>query len=446
METLYSLSPGTLWRYFRSESFAFKAICFYLFLEYVRPQTAYPVLDIIPWSRLTIIATCLALFADKNRQYVSNRADKFVLAFLLIAFLSSMFAYSPKTSWESFVYIGSWVIVYFLITNIVRTEERWFVFFVLFLLVNVKMSLFGFRAWVGRGFAFRGWGVGGAPGWFQNSGEFGIEMCMFLPLVVCTYRGVRDRLSQGKRLLLLFLAVTALGSIIATSSRGAILGIIAVLFWMVLRSRRKFVSLTILCFVVAVGFYFMPAEFLARFDSAGKDSTSTSRLEYWADGIDMMLKYPFLGIGFKNWVVYYGDFFPHKTHMGKIEVCHNTFLEAGAELGWSGLIAYLMLILCCFRNNAETRRIASATGNQLFFHVADGFDGAMVGYLVTSFFIAALYYPFIWITLAFTAALNHVARGVVQVESGAECRDGRRPSTVGAAKLGRYEDERVGIP
>jgi hypothetical protein len=40
--------------------------------------------------------------------------------------------------------------------------------------------------------------------------------------------------------------------------------------------------------------------------------------------------------------------------------------------------------------------------------MAFGFDGALIGYLITGFFVTVLYYPFFWINLAMTVSLHNV--------------------------------------
>src|SRR5690606_31883022 len=74
----------------------------------------------------------------------------------------------------------SWVLVYWLITNIVDTEGRFFIFILSFFLHSFKMSQHAFRSWAMHGFGFRTWGVFGPPGWFADSGELVIQMGIFL--------------------------------------------------------------------------------------------------------------------------------------------------------------------------------------------------------------------------------------------------------------------------
>ncbi|MGH7447786.1 MAG: hypothetical protein ACRELT_09520, partial [Longimicrobiales bacterium] len=108
-------------------------------------------------------------------------------------------------------------------------------------------------------------------------------------------------------------------------------------------------------------------------------------------------------IGFANWLEYYG------RNYGGYQLSHNIFVEAGSELGYTGLAGFVMLIIATGVMNRRTRRMASRmAGGSFFWHMAHGFDGALIGFLVGGFFVTVLYYPFFWMNLAMTAALYNV--------------------------------------
>lgn len=91
---------------------------------------------------------------------------------------------------------------------------------------------------------------------------------------------------------------------------------------------------------------------------------------------------------------------------------HNIFIQAGTELGTVGLIALLGLIVASFVVTARTRRLAKGMGERGRFIAATarGLDGAMIGYLVSAFFVTVLYYPYLWFALGMTSALYAAAR------------------------------------
>jgi len=330
--------------------------------------------------------------------------------FTVVVVASSVLAVSPEASYDQLSVYLSWVLIYLLITNSVDTEGRFFVFVLTFILYSFKMAEFGTRSWATAGFHFRDWGINGAPGWFSNSGEFGIQMCVFLPIVTYFIVSLGQNWSGWKKYLFWSMPVCAVLSIIGSSSRGALVGLAAVALWMLSKSRYKFRGL-VATSVLAVGVYWMlPPEQMARLQTMGDDGTSTSRTTLWARGLDLMRDYPVHGIGYKNWSPYM------QMHYGSPLLPHNIFIEAGAELGYTGLVAFIALIILTFAVNFRTRQLTRhlPKGDRFVFEMAHGLDAALIGFLASGFFVTVLYYPFFWINLAMTVALHAAASNKVR--------------------------------
>lgn len=405
---ILSLRLIPIGRAFREEGVAFWLLCTYLMFEYVRPQSLYPVIDVFPWPTATMALTALAAIAARKTVRIATPANLLLVVFSFVLVLSSITAYRPAAAYEKFEDFFLWMLAYFLITQIVVTERRMFLLMLAFVLFNLKMSLFATRSWISIGFVFRDWGVGGAPGFFSNSGEFGIEMCVFLPIVTYMAIGLRPYLAPWKFAALLAISGTALTGMIASSSRGALLGGSAVIAFMLARSRHRVRALVVAVVLLSGGYLAIPAQQKARLAASGEDKTSTDRLTFWRHGIEMANEYPVLGIGYSNWMPYYRD---HYTAGPKL-LPHNIFIQAVSELGYTGLVAFLLLIGCTFVINSRSRALAIRAGpaGRLTYHLALGLDGALIGFLVSGFFVTVLYYPYFWINLSMTVALSTVAK------------------------------------
>jgi len=404
-DPLYALHPKALWAYVKTQPASFWLICFYLFLEYVRPQSIYDSLVGPPYALICVILTVVTfLFFEGGRIRPRTAADAALGVYTLILLASSVFAWKPGASYDKLDEYFAWVLIYLLISSIVNTERRFLVFLVTFFLYSFKMSQHGTRSWAEDGFIFRDWGTTGAPGWFQNSGEFGVQMCVFLPMVVFFITALAPHWNKLTKALFWAMAVTAVTGIVASSSRGAVLGLAAVALWMLLKSRYRARALVGTVLLTVFVLKILPPEQKARFDSMGEDQTSTSRKEYWQHGRQIMREHPVLGIGYANWQDY------HEATYGLRALPHNIFIEAGAELGYTGLAGFVGMIGATLWVNRRTRKIAKSIpggGNRFLHDTAHGLDGAMVGFLASGFFVTVLYYPFFWINLALTVSLHH---------------------------------------
>ncbi len=406
MNNLYNLKIWDTWEYLKSEDILFWLVNIYLFFEYVRPQTIYPVINFLPYAQIIIIVTFILLFLKGQALSVQNIENKLLIVFFFIVLVSSFLALNPSISYESLYLMVSWILVYIIIINVVNTEKRFFIFLLAFLLYNFKMSFFSFRNWASRGFGFSSWGTGGGPGWFHNSGEFGIEMCIFLPLSAYFIFSFYKHWPKWKTAILLLFPFTALTGTISSSSRGAVLGAIAVICWMWVKSKQKVKGLAILIFVGFLFFSLIPQAQMERFEAIGEDRTSETRLNRWNKGLELVKIYPFFGVGYKNWQV--AD---KKIFDGSGGLPHNIFIDCMSELGILGFIVFIFMIIAIFYNNYQTRKIVKENElSDFLYYTAHGLDAALIGFMVSGFFVSVLFYPYFWINLAMTVALNATAK------------------------------------
>jgi probable O-glycosylation ligase (exosortase A-associated) len=407
-----------IWQGFRQEHAAFVVTCIYLIFEYNRPHMIYPALNIIPWGKTLLLLSIFLAFSDRTSKAPPSAAWRSMLFFSSCVLLSMFFAFSPSSAAKEWTMFFGWFFVVLLLTSVVNTRKRLFLFLVVYFLCNLKMAQHGFRSWAMGGFGFSSWGVTGSPGWFQNSGEFSMEMVVFLPLVLAYIAAFRLDWSRWVRLFFYILVIMVIGSIIASASRGGILGLIVVGFWCLSYSRQRIKALIILTLVALLIFIAIPPEFKARFDTAGKDKTSLSRMTYWEYGLNAVRENPLTGVGFRNWTIWVPVMHPELVmRIGSgdhieyhVEVIHNTYLEAATELGLLGLSVYFAILLQIFISNHRSFKIALKVKDRFLAATAMGLNGSLIGYMVPSYFMSVLYYPYIWILLSLTVCVSSICR------------------------------------
>ena len=411
MARLSALRIGDIVSFVRQQPVSFWGLNFYVFIEYVRPQSVYPALNFLPWGKLSIVVTTLAWLAEGHRAKLRAPANPWLTAFTVIVLIGCFTAYIPGVAFQEVSLYLTWVLIYVLIVGIVNTEERFLIFMLGFLVHSTKMSQHGVRTWASIGFGFQDWGATGGPGWFQNSGEFGIQMDVFFPLSAYFFLALYEHWGLIKRSLFFFMPVSAVVSMIASSSRGALLGGAGAALWMVAKSKyrvRAFVGMGVVAFVVITS---IPEKQLNRFKASGTDNTSTLRLKYWQDGIKITNDLPLTGVGFANWIPYY-----HRYYNPKGQVPHNIFIQASSEIGYPGLLLFVGMIVVTWVSNAQTRRVVrrAKLEGKFISLMAHALDAALIGYLISGFFVTVLFYPYFWFNLAMTSALFRVAQHAVR--------------------------------
>lgn len=409
---LLALDVQALWSATRAAPWALWFLCIYLVVEYTRLQVAYPALDVIPWGQSTLAACLIAVLLEGIGPRRMHAMDLLVLAFFGWVFVSASDALYPQVARQGWTTPANWILMYYLVTRIVVTPRRLLLFWLAFFLVHLKMSQAGTRAFISRGFSFADWGVTGSPGWFQNSGEFAMEMALVVGMSWCFFVALKNHMSTNRlRFLLALVTGTALVSIIASSSRGGQLAVgleLLVLFFITGKVRLR--SVTIATVVLSVGWLLMPAEQKDRFTTMGDDQTSQERIMAWGYAWEATQENPITGIGFENWSQYYRS----KPGLPFVIEIHNTPLEASTELGYPGLIFFLGAVVASFWMNAATRRRSRHLGqwSDVFRGMALGLDMGMVGLFVASLFMSVLFYPSFWMTFALTTSLAETVRRV----------------------------------
>lgn len=409
VEDFYAFKIKTMWGYFKGQHFAFKMICCYLFMEFVRPQSIFPVLDVIPWTKLFILGALLGVFVDKSVKWTSSFANFFMILFSLLiisaTYITPIYADEAKLHFMDFF---SWIIIYFLIINIVNTRERFYIFILIFLVTAAKIAIGTSKSWALRGFSFTSWGLSGPKGFFQNSGELAILMLTLFPLAFYVYQALKNRVGKWERWFLLVCWVCPILTILGASSRGAQVALVLQLAFMFRKSVFKFKPLIGVIVLSAALFYLLPQEQKDRFSNSGTDNTSMQRQLYWEHGWQMMKDYPFTGVGFFNFGPYYEAHYPEDTigGKGKAELPHNIFVQTGTDAGFVGAITFALIILSGMGMAFALAR--RKTASEPTRAIAAGIGVGIFGFLIAGQFVTVSYYPFLWIHMAFIVALKSI--------------------------------------
>lgn len=423
-QPLLALRPRAIWQSLLSSPWSFRWTCMYVFWEYVRPQSIYTFLQGVPWSLISLVLAMAAFLSEGARFRSRTIMNGLLLAFTVVVVASCLTAEYPSVALEQLPIYLNWVVAFALIANTATTERRWFLFMVLFLLWSLKMSQHGAITWIRRGFGFASWGVNGSPGWFQNSGEFALQMGVFVPLSIYFILAVKPYVSKLMARCLWVMPVTGVFSVIASSSRGGQLALVLVALVAAVRSKQRVRNMVVLAVIAPFLWLITPAEQKARFQTAGEDNTSQQRRVFWKRGMEMAGQRPALGVGYGNWIPAYkaryyvpGDTLNRFNSRGEVRIlpAHNSFVEVASELGYTGLVVFVCLLCAIFVVNAKTRTVLKRIGPRGRFLelMSRGLDDGVIAFSVAGFFMSVAFYPFVWFQLAMTAGMHVAARELV---------------------------------
>ena len=139
---------------------------------------------------------------------------------------------------------------------------------------------------------------------------------------------------------------------------------------------------------------------------ASDQESSQFRLELWEAAENSFLANPFFGVGIGHYrpvVIRNGDIVYLPFH-----VAHNTYAGLLADLGLSGIIPFVGILLGSFFN---LRRIVrrTETKTQVFLHqIALGLQAGLLGYMCCAFFLSTLWQQIMWFAVFLSMCLPRI--------------------------------------
>lgn len=220
------------------------------------------------------------------------------------------------------------------------------------------------------------------------------------------------------------LAVLAVG-LIRSGSRGGFLAFLAVTAFVLLRvttipARSRLAGLlVILVFVfgAASDKYWTQMSTIVNPKQDYNLTSDAGRIQIWKRGVGYMLGRPVLGVGMRNFQVAEGTISPRaKLQERGVGVwwgaAHNSYVQAGSELGIPGLLFFLGMFATAFvslRRAARQALRVRPAGSEVS-RLAQSLMAALVGFAVGAVFLSLAYADMLYMLMGFTIALLKAVR------------------------------------
>lgn len=389
-----------------------------MLFEFGRPQDIFPPLKVVPIPSLLDASIFIAVLASGKTTF-ANLQTKLWIG--LLAFMAMWVPFANNNFW-AFMTLKEMTLYFFLylgIVTFVNTTGRMQTVILVWLAVHAVLGV--------NGILHHGQGVGG---WLGDENDFGMEMNVAVPVAFFMYQAAT---TQRSKLLYMALLGLFVMSVVATSSRGAFLGLLAVGTYCWLYSPRKILSLLLGVCLVGLVLITAPQEYWDRISSITDDSTMETgtagqRMFTWGIGWEIFTANPILGIGQGNFPWTIGEYMGGRTWQTKSlagRQAHSLYFTLMPELGLVGIIIFGTMIVLNYRDTRVRqlvplrlpkigKRLESEPANDPEFVRAALFGnailGGMIGYLTTSAFISTLYYPTFWILMGLAVALRNTTQ------------------------------------
>jgi probable O-glycosylation ligase (exosortase A-associated) len=380
-------------------------------------QYMYGIATTIPFNKLAVVATFISLFADqtKRKPYI----DWHILLVGLFV-LQGAISYSVGLSGSDRTYqlLDKMMKIYLLCFVMTMANRGRLQIHSMVIIICLGMGIHG--ALEGLKYIDSGGNhVVIAPGSIGDNNYLAMATLMVMPLLVYLFRYSESRLI---RFSFAGAALACFAGVIATGSRGGLVGMAVFGVFLFLHSRRKVATLVVIAVLAGGLVRFAPAQWMARMDTIGtadEDGSFMSRVSSWKLNTILALDRPLVGGGYsalENWAIF--DIYKQKFHrMDDIIAspqptiafaAHSIYFETLGDLGFPGFFLFMAILFTGFRNVHHILRYARQDESLIWARdLAVLFRLSLIVFMVCGALLSAAYFELLYIMLTQVSVLRH---------------------------------------
>src|SRR5574340_974897 len=364
-------------------------ILLWTWLSIMNPHRLTWAVSNLPFAATVAIATMLGLLLSRDRrQLVVTPVTIALGAFMIWICITFPFSIYPGQSYEMWTRVLKIDIMLFVALLVLHTRRH---IHLLLLVVVGSIAFYGVKGGLFTlltGGSYRVWGPAGS--FIEGNNEIALAIVMTIPLI----NYIRMQ-SQGRWVKLALAAGMVLSAFAAlgSQSRGALLAIAAMAFFLWLRSRQKLLS-GVGIFAVAIGILmFMPDTWYDRMEtipSYQQDSSAMGRINAWWMAWNLALDH-FFGGGFEIYTPeVFSKYAPVPTD---VHAAHSIYFQVLGEHGLIGLTLFLVFwILVWFAARRLYKQGRASEATAWASDLGAMCQVSLIGYAVGGAFLSLAYF------------------------------------------------------
>src|SRR6266403_2325554 len=275
-------TSGDNWILKNGHSLSFAGIFLFTALVYFRPYEYFPSLFWLSSSTFWVAITTLLIFlltqlGLEGRITVRPREVNLVLLLLAAGALSIPLALDPGRAGFSFIDFLKVVLMFIVMVNVIRSEKRLKMLWILVLLATCALSIGAINDYRLRRLGLFGVRIEGViGGLFDNPNDLALHLVTMIPITLALMFSSRNPFSK---ILYFACAILITGGVVATFSRGGFFALslsVGVFMWKLARRSRLLLGI-VGAALIALFMMVAPAGYGARL-STTQDDSATARL------------------------------------------------------------------------------------------------------------------------------------------------------------------------
>lgn len=383
-------------------------------IGYMNPHRLVWVVRDWPVAQAVAGVTLLGLLFTRDRRSIPWTREMVILVLIAAHFtITTIFAWYPDVAWPQWEKVAKILLFTFITPMLIFSRQR---VRLLMLVIVFSIGFYGFKGGI---FSIVTGGqymvLGPANSFIGANTTIGLAMNMMLPLMLLVAREEANRYLRWLLFSMFWLTIVA---IIFTYSRGALLGLFAVLLAIFWRNKGR---ILLLCLVAALGFSFVqgfiPSKWFARQETTleyREDNSAMQRIQAWSVAKNIALDRPLLGAGFnfeyasnsERWLSY-ADFLGDWHN--RTRAAHSIYFQVLGQHGFLGLILFLGLLFGSFFKLHKLGKYEYDEEASWIGRYAKAAQLSLIPYMVSGAFLSLAYFDLFYMYVALSAILAREA-------------------------------------
>lgn len=365
-------------------------ILLWTWLAYMNPhrQTWGFAFD-FPFSMVVGLVTISAfLFSKDKKEMLWTRETVLLLIFVVWMFTTTVFSLYPDEAWLQWNKVWKIQLMIFLIAMIIKDRQQlhWMIW-----VIAASLGYYGVKGGIftiSTGGAYRVWGPEGT--FIGGNNEIALALVMVIPLIRYLHlQAERQWVRLGLASAMVLSGVSAIGS----QSRGALLAMVAMGFFLWIKSRNKVVTGVYLAVSIVILAVVMPQSWYDRMNTIEtyqEDASALGRINAWHTAFNVATS-RITGGGFEMFQVQ--TFRQYAPDPFRVHDAHSIYFEVMGEQGFIGFVLFMSFgLLTWIRAQQIIRQYKHDPGKKWAADLAAMVQVSLVGYAAGGAFLGLAYF------------------------------------------------------
>src|SRR5574340_123711 len=342
-----------------------------------------------PFAMIVAIVTITAfLFSREKKEMPWTRETVLLLIFICWMLFTTFLAWYPELAWAE--WNRAWKIQLFVMLTAILINDRQKLDWLIWVIV-ASLGFYGIKGGIFTLGSGGGYHVMGPAGSFiGGNNELALALIMTIPLMWYLRSQAQNRwIRNGLAVSTVLTAIAAIGS----QSRGALLAILAMGFFLWLKSRHKMATGVLMILVVGVLAVNLPQSWYDRMDTIRnyqEDGSVQGRLNAWHTAFNVASD-RLIGGGFNMFQP--PTFSQYAPDPYNVHDAHSIYFEVLGELGFIGLTLFLLMwLFVWFKAGRVITACRDHPENKWAADLAAMAQVSLVGYAVGGAFLGLAYF------------------------------------------------------